>query len=116
MQQPQHYDYDQVTLRSSSSSDRSHGSKGSLESKRVLPATIDPTTNDTMISADSVSLHSTRESIKSNNNFEKGENARNSALRELGRLDTIPREMSASKQSFRMAMGNSSNEFFVDVM
>jgi len=37
-------------------------------------------------------------------------------LRELGRLDTMPSNMSASRQSFRMAMGNSSNEFFVDVM
>ncbi|XP_066928150.1 segment polarity protein dishevelled homolog DVL-3-like [Clytia hemisphaerica] len=36
--------------------------------------------------------------------------------RELGRLDTLPASLSASRQSFRMAMGNSSNEFFVDVM
>lgn len=36
--------------------------------------------------------------------------------RELGRLDTLPANMSASRQSFRMAMGNTSNEFFVDVM
>lgn len=36
--------------------------------------------------------------------------------RELGRLDTLPSSISASRQSFRMAMGNTSNEFFVDVM
>ena len=36
--------------------------------------------------------------------------------RELGRLDTLPASMSASRQSFRMAMGNTSQDFFVDVM
>ncbi|NP_001274723.1 segment polarity protein dishevelled homolog DVL-3-like [Hydra vulgaris] len=114
--QQQHYDYDQATIRSSSSSDKSRGSKSSLESKRVLLATTDHLASDKIISPDTVSLNGIRESNISNNNYEKGENARNNTSREFGRLDTIPREISASKQSFRMAMGNSSNEFFVDVM
>lgn len=31
-------------------------------------------------------------------------------------LESMPSSLTASRQSFRMAMGNSSNEFFVDVM
>ena len=31
-------------------------------------------------------------------------------------IDSMPASLSASRQSFRMAMGNTSNEFFVDVM
>lgn len=35
--------------------------------------------------------------------------------RQLGQLETVPQDISGSRQSFRMAMGNPC-EFFVDVM
>jgi len=162
--QQQERDADQVTIRSSGSSERSHSSKGS---KREL--LMNDKTSLASYQLDTVSLKSealsehsiAASTTSSNQNFIDPSQIQQPTpieyqqlpqqpqqilqhpqltqqmlpqqppmlpqqpplspqqqqqLRELGRLDTMPSNMSASRQSFRMAMGNSSNEFFVDVM
>jgi len=108
-------DPDQVTIRSSDS-DRSHSSKGS---KR-----------DNISLAEKTSIAYTTDIASLRNEPLPGTSANGSVYggsqificqpdsqqREMGRLDSMPASLSASRQSFRMAMGNTSNEFFVDVM
>ena len=153
----QQRDVDQMTIRSSGSSERSHSSKGSkrevimndktslasfqadtisLRSEIMpehdmavitsnmaelglsnpnnpqgIPANFQMTQVNQQIMPNNPQLINNPQVLQNNNQVTQSE-----PQRELGRLDTMPASMSASRQSFRMAMGNSSNEFFVDVM
>ena len=78
---------------------------------QVIPANFQTTQVNQQMLPNNPQLISNPQVLQNNNQVTQSE-----PQRELGRLDTMPASMSASRQSFRMAMGNSSNEFFVDVM
>merc|ERR1719450_128699 len=117
-------DPDQVTIRSSDS-DRSHSSKGSkrdnlsIADKTSLAYTTDigSVRNDPSGASCGTSVRNETIPGASCHGSTHGSQSYivNNAP-EPCRLDNMPPNLSASRQSFRMAMGNTSNEFFVDVM
>ena len=107
-------DPDQVTIRSSDS-DRSHSSKGSKRDNMSVTdkTSLAYTTDIASLRNEPIACGSTHGSAHGSQTYIL---SAPETQRELGRLDSIPANLSASRQSFRMAMGNTSNEFFVDVM
>ena len=120
-------DPDQRTIRSSDS-DRSHSSKGSKQSRDNISlaekTSLAYTTDAALSVRNDPSGASCGTSIRNENipgsschgSTQGSQNYINQTAPEPCRLQSMPADMSASRQSFRMAMGNTSNEFFVDVM
>merc|ERR1712080_535066 len=117
-------DPDQVTLRSSDS-DRSHSSKGSkrdnisIADKTSLAYTTDIGSVRNEPAGASCGTSVRNEQIiqgASSHGSVQGSQTYIINTPEPCRLENMPANLSASRQSFRMAMGNTSNEFFVDVM
>lgn len=111
-------DPDQVTIRSSDS-DRSHSSKGSKARDQrdnislAEKTSIAYTTDIASLRNEPLQVCSAPGSVHSSQIFINQQYDLQHQSRELG---SVPANLSASRQSFRMAMGNTSNEFFVDVM
>ena len=123
----QHLDFDQSTVRSSGSSERSAGSrdskkKAAKEEKASIASFNLAAPQQPQMQPDTVSLHSQfsdhslpRSTVSAKSAGSSGGDS-NSGEKQQRELGAVPPALSASRQSFRMAMGNISNDFFVDVM
>ncbi|XP_057305033.1 segment polarity protein dishevelled homolog DVL-3-like [Hydractinia symbiolongicarpus] len=137
-------DPDQVTIRSSGSSERSHSSKGSKREMNDKSSLASFQLDTVSLRSEAMSEHSVA-SVRSNSQMvpmggmvmgmpgaqlppggvmlamppqpnQMMQAQQQQQQQQASNLESMPSSLTASRQSFRMAMGNSSNEFFVDVM